>query len=110
MFIGNKGMLLADYNKHLLLPEKDFKDFQKPEPSIPKSIGHHQEWIDAIKTGSETTCNFDYSGPLTEVVLLGNIAHRTNTPIVWDHKKMKATGQSQADEFINHQYSKGWEL
>ncbi|MAZ12722.1 MAG: oxidoreductase [Verrucomicrobiales bacterium] len=110
LFIGNKGMLLADYNKHLLLPEKDFKDFQKPEPIIPKSIGHHQEWIEAIKTGSETTCNFDYSGPLTEVVLLGNIAHRTNTPIVWDHKKMKATGQSQADEFINHQYSKGWEL
>ena len=103
-------MLLADYNKHLLLPEKDFKDFQKPEPSIPKSIGHHQEWIQAIKTGSKTTCNFDYSGPLTEVVLLGNIAHRTNTPVVWDYKKMKATGQSQADEFINHQYSKGWEL
>ncbi len=110
LFIGNKGMLLADYNKHLLLPEKDFKDYQKPKPSIPKSIGHYQEWIQAIKTGSKTTCNFDYAGPLTEIVLLGNIAHRTNSPIIWDHKQMEATGNPEATEFVKHKYRTGWQL
>ena len=104
--ITPEELIKTTYDEHV----KDFKDFQRPEPSIPKSIGHHQEWIQSIKTGSKTTCNFDYSGPLTEVVLLGNIAHRTNSPIFWDHEQMIATGHSQADEFINHEYRKGWEL
>lgn len=110
LFIGDKGMLLTDYSKHLLLPQKDFIDFERPKPSIPPSIGHHKEWINAIKTGSKTTCNFDYAGPLTEIVLLGNIAHRTNSTIDWDYKQMKITGHPKAAEFMNHQYRSGWEL
>ena len=52
LFVGSKGMLLADYGKHGLLPEKDFRDFKPPEPSIPKSLGHHAEWLHACKTGA----------------------------------------------------------
>jgi predicted dehydrogenase len=74
VFVGAKGLLLASYPKHLLWPEKLFADYQPPAPSIPPSIGHHQEWIAACKTGSPTTCNFDYSGAVTEAVLLGNVA------------------------------------
>ena len=67
LFIGTKGrMLLADYEKHVLLPEAEFKDFVRPPQTIPASIGHHAEWVKACKTGSPTTCNFAYSGPLTE--------------------------------------------
>ena len=51
LFVGDKGMLLADYGRHLLLPEAEFKDFKAPEPTIPNSIGHHNEWIAACKTG-----------------------------------------------------------
>ena len=50
LFIGAKGMLLSDYGKHVLLPEQDFADFKRPEPSIPDSPGQHQEWLNAIKT------------------------------------------------------------
>ncbi len=71
LFVGDKGMLQADYGRRLLFPEAEFKDFKPPEPTIPASIGHHAEWIAACKDGRPTTCNFDYSGALTEAVLLG---------------------------------------
>ena len=85
LFVGEKGMLLADYGKHKLLPEDQFAGFKPPEPTIPDSIGHHAEWIQACKTGEPTTCNFDYSGTLTEAVLLGNVAYRVGKKLEWDH-------------------------
>ena len=77
-------MLLSDYGKHVLLPEKDFRDFKPPEPSIPKSLGHHAEWIHACKTGAPTTCNFEYAGRLTEANHLGNVAYRAGKTLEWD--------------------------
>ena len=110
LFVGDKGELLADYNRHVLLPEEKFKDFVRPDPFIEKSIGHHNEWIRACKTGSPTTCNFDYSGALTESVLLGNVAFRTGKKIEWDAKKLRAKKNEAADEFIQHHYRAGWKL
>jgi predicted dehydrogenase len=110
LFIGSKGMLLSDYERHVLLPEKDFAGFKPPAPFIKDSIGHHAEWIRACKTGEATTCNFDYSGPLTEAALLGNIAYRTGKKIEWDAKKLKAKGCPEADQLIQHHYRKGWKL
>jgi predicted dehydrogenase len=110
LFIGAKGMLLADYNQHKLLPEEQFKDFKAPEPFIPNSIGHHEEWIQACKTGGPTTCNFDYSGALTEAALLCNVALRTGQKLKWDPKKLKAVGCPQADKFLRREYRKGWKL
>ena len=77
LFIGSEGMLISDYSKHQLLPETKFADFKRPDPFIPSSIGHHREWVEACKTGGPTTCNFDYSGALTEAALLCNVALRT---------------------------------
>ena len=85
-------------------------ELERPEPSIPRSLGHHREWIHAIKTGGATTCNFDYAGPLTEVVLLGNIAHRTSAALKWNHGKMKLTGHPEAAELMQHIYRAGWQL
>ncbi len=110
LFLGSKGMLIADYNKHQLLPEEQFKDFQPPAPFIPDSIGHHQEWIKACKTGGPTTCNFDYSGALAEAALLCNVALRTRTKLTWDPKILKATNCPQADAFLRREYRKGWTL
>jgi predicted dehydrogenase len=110
LFIGSKGMLMADYNKHLLLPQEQFQDFQPPEPFIPKSIGHHQEWIQACKTGGPTTCNFDYSGALAEAALLCNVALRTGKKLTWDPQALKATNCRQADAFLRREYRKGWTL
>jgi predicted dehydrogenase len=108
LFVGRKGMLLADYGRRLLLPEKEFADFQRPEPFIPDSIGHHAEWVQACKTGAATTCNFDYSGALTEAVLLGNVAYRTGRRLDWDAKNLRARNVPDAGQFIQHQYRAGW--
>jgi predicted dehydrogenase len=111
LFVGEDGkMLLADYDKYRLYPEPDFKDYKKPEKSIPRSIGHHAEWIKACKDGSPTTCNFDYSGALAEAVLLGCVAHKAGKKIEWDAKAMKCTNAPDAQKFLTREYRKGWEL
>ena len=110
LFVGSKGMLLSDYGKHVLLPEEQFKDFKRPDPFIPESLGHHKEWIHACKTGAPTTCSFDYSGPLTEANHLGNVAYRVGKKLLWDHVKLKATNAPEAAQFIRRKYRKGWKL
>ena len=110
LFIGSKGMLLSDYNRYQLLPEKDFAGFLPPRPFIPDSIGHHKEWVEACKTGGPTTCNFDYSGALTEAALLGNVAYRVGRKLEWDAKKLRATHCVEADPFIQHHYRKDWKI
>ncbi len=62
LFIGKEGMLRADYGSRTLYPEKKFQGFKPPQPTIPNSIGHHQEFFEACKTGGPTTCNFHYAG------------------------------------------------
>lgn len=109
-FVGEKGTLFADYGSHKLYPEEKFKDFQAPPQTIPNSIGHHAEWIKACKTGSPTTCNFDYAGALTETVLLGTVAYRTGKTLHWDPKALKVTNVPEAAELLTHDYRKGWEL
>ena len=110
LFIGQKGMLLADYGRRQLLPEAQFAGFRPPEKTIPDSIGHHAEWIRACKTGEPTTCNFDYSGTLAETVLLGTVAHRVGKKLQWDAENLKAVGCPEADRFIHKTYREGWRL
>ncbi len=108
LFIGAKGALLADYGRHQLLG--DLAGLQPPPASIPNSIGHHAEWILACKTGAPTTCNFEYSGALTEAVLLGNVAYRAGAKIDWDSRKLRAKSCPQATQYIEHHYRQGWKL
>jgi hypothetical protein len=110
LFVGDKGMLLSNYDKHALFPEKEFADFQRPEPSIPKSLGHHAEWIHACKTGAPTTCNFEYSGWLTEANHLGNVAYRTGKKLEWDPANLRCPNAPEADQFLRREYRPGWSL
>ena len=110
LFVGEKGMLLSDYGRHILLPEKQFAAFQPPAQSIPASIGHHKEWIRACKTGEPTTCRFDYSGPVTETALLGCAAYRTGERFAWDAANLKATNCPAAERFLRKDYRDGWSL
>jgi predicted dehydrogenase len=109
LFEGTKGQLIADYSKYKLMPEDKFKGFTAPPATIPNSIGHHQEWVDAIKNKKVTTCNFDYSGALAETVLLGNVSLRSGAKISWDDAK-GTTGNKDADKFLFREYRKGWTL
>ena len=103
-------MILADYGKHVLLPEDQFRDYRRPEPSIPKSLGHHAEWIHAAKTGTPTTCNFEYAGQLTEANHLGNVAYRAGKKLVWDPVKLQAVNAPEAEPFIRRTPRAGWTL
>lgn len=111
LFIGTEGMLSCGFGNPTLLPEKKFADFKAPDPFIPDSPGFHKEWINAAK-GAETpaTCNFDYSGPMTETVLLANVAYRAGGGFDWDSKNLKAVGNPNAQALIKEECRKGWEI
>jgi predicted dehydrogenase len=110
LFVGQTGMLLADYGQRKLLPEAQFKDFQPPKKTIPDSVGHYQEWIQACKTGSPTACNFDDSGVLSEHVLLGNVAYRLGKKLDWDPVNLKVANCPEADKLLRPSYRDGWAL
>jgi len=110
MFIGTEGFMFADYGSYRLFPQEKYAGFMPPPQTIPASIGHHAEWIKACKEGTPTTCDFSYSGPLTEAVLLGNVAYRTGQRLEWDAASLKATNCPAADKYISKQYRPGWEV
>ncbi len=110
LFVGDKGMLLSDYGKYLLLPEDKFLGFVPPEPFIEKSLGHHAEWLHACKTDAPTTCNFEYAGWLTEANHLGNVAFRTGTRLEWDAVNLRAANCPDAERFLRRDYRPEWKL
>ncbi|MBW3541877.1 MAG: Gfo/Idh/MocA family oxidoreductase [Planctomycetes bacterium] len=110
LFEGSDGRLLADYGTHKLFLEAG-KEARPVEPSIPSSIGHHLEWVQAVKNGGTTTCHFEYGGQLTEAVLLGNVSYRAGKQrLEWDAENLKATNLAEADPFIRREYRDGWTL
>jgi len=108
LFVGSKGMVLSDYSKHVLLPEKDFDGFVRPPQTLPKSPGHYAEWIAACKTGSPTSADFEYSGWLTEANHLGNVALRAGRPLKWDADRMRATNAPDIERLLRREYRNGW--
>ncbi len=110
LFEGEKGRLLADYGSRQLILQ-NWKEIEPVRPSIPDSIGHHKEFVEAVKTGAPTTCNFDYSGALAESVLLGNVSYRAGgKELEWDAENLRAPNCPEADQFIKREYRNGWTL
>jgi predicted dehydrogenase len=117
LFIGSEGMLLCGFERWKLLPEADFKDYKAPTPTIPNSPGFHKEWLDACRGGKPATCHFGYSGPMTETVLLGNVAYRAgwgetepHGGFDWDAKSLKFSGNDKAVAYLKSPFRKGWEV
>jgi hypothetical protein len=90
----------------------DFKDVPQSIPRAPGAFdkGHYNEWIAACKGGPKAMSNFDYSGPMTETVLLGNVALRAGQKIEWDSMNLKVTNVPEANRFIHKTYRKGWDV
>jgi len=109
LFIGKEGMLLCGFNKRKLYPEEKFAGFEAPEKTIPNSPGFYNEWINACRGGEAASCHFDYSGPMAETVLLGNVAYRAGG-FDWDSKNLKTVGNDKARNLIREEYRKGWEV
>ncbi|NIA12802.1 MAG: Gfo/Idh/MocA family oxidoreductase [Nitrospiraceae bacterium] len=106
LYIGDKGTIL----NHRLIPEAKMIEYGRPPEIFPRSPGHHQEWIDACKGGEPAGSNFDVAGPLTEAVLLGNIAIRTGKKLFWDSPSMTVTNVPEANPYVNPPYREGWSL
>ena len=109
-FVTKLGTLVSDYSKHKFIPAAGKDVPAAPARSIPKSLGHHAEWLAAIRGTGQALCGFDYAGPLTEAVLLGNVAYRTGGTLDWDAKTATAAGTPKAAELLNPPRRPGWEL
>lgn len=113
LLIGDKGFILGNR----VFPESRRKEYQEPPKTIPRSPGHYVEWIQACKGGKPAGSNFDWAGPLTEVVLLGNIALRvqlreelTRCKLLWDPEKFEFKNLPEANKFLKREYRQGWSL
>ena len=114
LIVGSKGTMLSqdDYGaRSKWLPLDQFKDYKGPEPTIPRSPGHHKEYIRACQGGPAAMSNFpDYAGPLTEFVLLGNVAIRAQKRFEWDAEKCEAKDCPEANKYVKREYREGWSL
>ncbi len=112
LFVGSKGTLYSPADNgdvYRLLPRDNFADFRAPKPTLPRSPGHHAEWIRACKGGPAAMSNFNYAGPLTEMALLGNVAIRSGERVTWDAAHLRAT-PAAAQQLIRREYRRGWTL
>lgn len=134
IFYGTKGKMMGAYNSPpVLLPTKRMKEVKLPSPTIPRipgaEAGHYTQWVEACMKGygkMELSSPFDYAGPFTEAVLMGNLALRSYTlskkndqgnntypgrkKLLWDAKNMKITNFDEANEFVKRKYRNGWSL
>jgi len=111
LYYGDDGVILAPHGGGArLIPESRMKAFKPPEPVFERGINHWQEWIRACKGGPAALSNFDYAGPLTETILLGNIAAKAGARLAWDGPNLKVTNIARANKFLRRKYRLGWTL
>jgi predicted dehydrogenase len=118
IFVGDTGKIWCEtYSESpRLIPESAMTAFtNRPPKRLPRvkggQTGHERNWLDAIRQGGQAVSHFDYAGPFTESILLGNVALRfPGTRLFWDAPNMKVTNVPEADEFIQHHYRQGWSL
>ena len=109
LYIGERGVLLC---RHIgtpqLLPAEKFADY----PIEPvKADNHYMQWTNAIRGETETSSHFDYAGPLTETVLLGNLALRfPGRKLEWNAADLKVTNVAEANRYVRREYRKGWQV
>ncbi len=112
LFVGDKGKILCGgwAGAPRLIPESRMKEYKKPEKTLPRSPGHHQEWIEACKAGKPemAMAGFWYSGPFTEALLVGNLAVRLQKRVEWDAKTMRSPNCPEADNYITKFYRAGY--
>jgi predicted dehydrogenase len=109
MFRGEKGVILSGFSGGpRLLPEAKNAEFTPPPKTIPRSVGHYDEWVAAAKGGKPANCEFGFGSRLTEVALLGVIAQRTVKSLSWDADSMRITNDAEADALVSGSYRAGW--
>lgn len=111
LFVGDKGLLFTGTDRRpFLWPDAKMEAYKKPARTIPRSKGHHRDWLDAIKGGPPASSHFEYGAKLTELVLLGVLSLRAGEKIYWNAAAMQAQGLSSAAGLVKEPYRKGWEI
>lgn len=106
LYVGSKGKMLGTR----IIPESKMKAYKAPPKTLQRRSGTWGEWFEAMQGGQAATCRFDWAGPLSEIVLLGNIAIRTGKRIEWDGRNMQITNDRDANKYIKEPYHNGWSL
>ena len=113
LYVGDRGKIMhaSHGGPPSLIPVSRMRGFQRPDKTLPRVKGsHEQNWIDACKGGEPACSNFDYAGPMTEVVLLGNLAVRSKGRLMWDGPNMRVTNNDDANQYVQREYRQGWTL
>ncbi len=114
IFVGDKGKIMSgEYGDGpRIIPETKMRIYKRPAKTLKRvTTSHEQNWIDACKGGDPASSNFDYSGPFTEMVVMGNFAIRLPGQLLkWDGINMKITNNDAANAFVHKQYRQGWTL
>jgi len=117
IFVGDKGKLICDtYSENpRIFPESKMKAYKRPPKTIRRVEGgvggHEKDWINACKGGPAASSNFDYSGPFTETVVMGNLAVLNPDKVLeWDGENMRMTNDEAANGFVRPKYRDGWSL
>lgn len=112
ILVGDRGMMLFNRGSMdwITTPGSRAAEYANVPQSLPRVPNEDVEWIKSCQGGPKALSSFDYSGPFTEMVLLGNVAVRLDKKIEWDSKSLKATNAPEADALIRTEYRKGWTL
>jgi predicted dehydrogenase len=115
MFEGTKGVLVCDFGTRAIYPLGGQGDmtYYKPRPKeklLPPIGDFQREWINACKGSLKTCCNFDYSGTMSEMMMLGLVAYRVGKKISYDGATGKVTDCPEANQYLSRKYREGWTL
>lgn len=110
LLIGTEGtMVLPHWAGPQLYPLEKFKGYARPKDM--GHVDHYHQWVDACMGNAKAGADFDFSGPLSETVQLGNVAARvSNKKLIWDSANLKINNDSEANKMIRRKYRKGWEV
>jgi hypothetical protein len=113
LFVGDRGKILCGFNgaHPKLIPQAKMDAYKPPPQTLPRSPGNEREWLDACKGGKvKPGGNFEFSGMVTETLLLGNVAVRAGQKLNWDRPNLKVLNSDAAQKFVAPERRKGWEL
>ena len=112
LLVGEKGYVYGTGHSGstVFLPEEKFADLEDPPQVLPRGGGPEREWFAACRGGTPGLSNFDYSGPQTELLMLGNVATQFEGPLEYDPAAMKITNNAEADALLRSEYREGWRL
>jgi hypothetical protein len=113
LFVGDRGKILCSFNggHPKLIPQSRMDAYKQPPPTLPRSPGNEREWLDAAKGGKvKPGGNFEFSGKVTETLLLGNIATHAGQKLTWDRANLKVLNADAAQKLVSPERRRGWEL